>query len=236
MDLRHRPTAGIRRPRHRREGVSLRGGSYRLPRYLAACYHWYFETLSGGCDPCVCEVGVKNMIDPFKEIPGPTRRLAVVGIVASVVTTGMIYSRAERIAVEDNGRSSKKLAFQQPKDRKRAQGWFIPTTRIAEIATGNGLEIATALPLHPGRARQASTTNRCRTGRCRGRELRPRSATLCSKRGHARTLLSPRTRTPGFPAAPRVASAQSIRFAGLEQEIPLLLAIVGHLKRRNLMV
>jgi hypothetical protein len=40
-----------------------------------------------------------------------------------------------------------KQAFQQPKDRPQAEGWFTPTPRAPEISDGKGAEIANAFPL-----------------------------------------------------------------------------------------
>jgi hypothetical protein len=61
-----------------------------------------------------------------KKVPAELRRLAVTGIVAGVVATALIYSRGEHIAPEDI-RLGSKLAFQQPKGRQQADGWFTPT-------------------------------------------------------------------------------------------------------------
>ena len=66
------------------------------------------------------------MIYVLKKVPAELRRLAVTGIVAGVVAAAVIYSHGEHIAPEDVWLGSK-LAFQQPKDRQQADGWFTPT-------------------------------------------------------------------------------------------------------------
>ena len=73
------------------------------------------------------------MISAVKKVPPQLRRLAVVGVVAGIIATAVIYSRGEQAALEDAWLGSK-LAFQQPNDLQQAQGWFTPTPRpdIAE--------------------------------------------------------------------------------------------------------
>ena len=66
------------------------------------------------------------MMYMLKKIPQELRRLAVIGIVAGVVATAVIYSRGEHTAPEDVWLGSMQ-AFQQPKDRQQAEGWFAPT-------------------------------------------------------------------------------------------------------------
>jgi hypothetical protein len=66
------------------------------------------------------------MIYDLKKVPAELRRLAVIGIVAGVVATAVIYSRGEHTAPEDVWLGSMQ-AFQQPKDRQQAEGWFAPT-------------------------------------------------------------------------------------------------------------
>jgi hypothetical protein len=80
------------------------------------------------------------------EIPAEMCRLAVVGIIASLLTTGVIYSRDENVATEVTLRGLKQK-FQQPKDREQAEGWFNPTPKIAEVPEDKGGEIASAFPL-----------------------------------------------------------------------------------------
>jgi hypothetical protein len=65
------------------------------------------------------------MIYALKKVPVELRRLAVTGIVAGVVATAVVYSRGEHIDPEDAWLGSK-LAFQQPKGRQQADGWFTP--------------------------------------------------------------------------------------------------------------
>jgi hypothetical protein len=90
------------------------------------------------------------MIYVLKRVPEELRRLAVVAVVASIVTTAVIYSRAEHVASEDTQRGSKQ-AFQQPKDRPQAEGWFTPTPR-PETSDDKSAEIANAIPLPRSRA------------------------------------------------------------------------------------
>jgi hypothetical protein len=80
------------------------------------------------------------------EIPAEMCRLAVVGIIASLLTTGVIYSRDEKVATEVTPQGLKQK-FQQPKDREQAEGWFNPTPKIPEVPEDKGGEIASAFPL-----------------------------------------------------------------------------------------
>jgi hypothetical protein len=73
------------------------------------------------------------MSSVLKSIPEPLRRLAVVGVVGSVVTMAVIYSRAEHIVLDDALLASKQV-FVQPKDRQQAQGWFTPTPNATVFA------------------------------------------------------------------------------------------------------
>jgi hypothetical protein len=66
------------------------------------------------------------MIYAFKKIPQELRRFAALAAVAAVITTAIIYSRDEHVTSEG---IEAKQAFQQPKDRQQAEGWFIPTPR-----------------------------------------------------------------------------------------------------------
>jgi len=86
------------------------------------------------------------MIYVLNKIPGELRRLAVVGVVAGSVTTVVIYSRAEHVISEDPEHGSKQ-AFQQPKDRPQAEGWFTPTPRAPEVSDDKAAEIANTFPL-----------------------------------------------------------------------------------------
>ena len=89
------------------------------------------------------KIGV-NVLKKFKfEIPAEMRRLAVVGIIASFLTTAVIYSRDENVATEVGS----KQKLQQPQDREQAEGWFIPTPKVAEVFEDKGGEIASAVPL-----------------------------------------------------------------------------------------
>jgi hypothetical protein len=80
------------------------------------------------------------------EIPAEMRRLTVVGIVASLVTTAAIYSRDQNVATQVNPQGSKQR-FQQPKDPEQAEGRFIPTPKVAALFEDKGGEIASAFPL-----------------------------------------------------------------------------------------
>ena len=80
------------------------------------------------------------------EIPAEMRRLAVVGIIASLLTTAVIYSRDENVATEVTPQGSKQK-FQQPKDREQAEGWFVPTPKVAAVSEDKGEELASAFPL-----------------------------------------------------------------------------------------
>jgi len=93
---------------------------------------------------------VKIVIHVLKKfrfnIPAEMRRLAVVGIIASLLTTAVIYSRDQTVATEVNPQSSKQK-FQEPRDREQAEGRFIPTPKVAEVFEDKGGEIASAFPL-----------------------------------------------------------------------------------------
>ena len=73
-------------------------------------------------------------------------RLAVVGFIASLLTTAVIYSRDENVATEVIPQGSKQK-FRQPKDRGQAEGRFIPSPKVAEVSEDKGGEIASAFPL-----------------------------------------------------------------------------------------
>jgi hypothetical protein len=90
---------------------------------------------------------VIHVLKKFRfEIPAEMCRLAVVGIIASLLTTAMIYSRDKNVATEVTPEGSKQK-FQQPKDREQAEGRFIPTPKVAELFEDKGEEIASAFPL-----------------------------------------------------------------------------------------
>ena len=94
------------------------------------------------------------MIYALKKIPQELRRFAVLALVAGVLTTAVIYSRDEHFHSEGS-ESGSKQAFQQPKDRQQAEGWFTPTPRpvisddkVAEIT--NAIPLPRARPITPG--------------------------------------------------------------------------------------
>ena len=64
------------------------------------------------------------------EIRAAMYRLAVVGTIASLVVSAVIYSRKGIVAAVDTPRDLKQ-AFQQPKDREQADGRFIPAPKVA---------------------------------------------------------------------------------------------------------
>jgi hypothetical protein len=80
--------------------------------------------------------------------------IAVLAVVAAMLTTAVIYSRDEHGNSEGVEEGSKQ-AFQQPKDRQQAEGWFIPTPssamsqdKVAEIT--NVIPLPRARPITPG--------------------------------------------------------------------------------------
>jgi hypothetical protein len=90
---------------------------------------------------------VLDVLTKFRfEIPAEMYRLAVVGIVASLATTAVFYSRGQNVATEVALQDSKQK-FQQPKDRQQAEGWFIPTPKAPEASEGKGAEVASMFPL-----------------------------------------------------------------------------------------
>jgi hypothetical protein len=84
------------------------------------------------------------------EIPSAMSRLTVVGAFAALVATAVIYSRDKNRAAEAS-RENLKQASQQPKDRKQADGGFIPAPRVGEPTEDKGQTIATVFPLPPRR-------------------------------------------------------------------------------------
>jgi len=89
---------------------------------------------------------VIHVVTKFKfEISAEMYRLAVVGLFAGLLSTAVFYSRGQNVAAEVTPHASKQK-FQQPKDRQQAEGWFIPTPKIAE-SNDKGEEIANIFPL-----------------------------------------------------------------------------------------
>jgi hypothetical protein len=88
----------------------------------------------------------RPMMYAVKKIPAEMRRGAVVGIIGALLATAVMYSRNENAPTVVAGHSSKQ-AFQQPKDRPQAEGWFTPTPRAPEISDDKTAEIANAFPL-----------------------------------------------------------------------------------------
>ena len=60
-----------------------------------------------------------------------------------MLTTAVIYSRDEHVPSEGIGYGSKQ-AFQQPKDRRQAEGWFTPTP-YSVISADEVTEITSAI-------------------------------------------------------------------------------------------
>ena len=85
------------------------------------------------------------MIYALKKIPQELRRFAVLGVVAGLLTTGVIYSRDEHVSSEGSDSGSKQ-AFQQPKDRQQAEGWFTQTPRSV-VSDDKVVEVTNAIPL-----------------------------------------------------------------------------------------
>jgi hypothetical protein len=77
-----------------------------------------------------------------KNFSAGLRRAAVLGIIVPLVATAVMYSRNENAPTEV-GRHSSKQAFQQPKDRPQAEGWFNPTQRAPEISDDKGQRLQT---------------------------------------------------------------------------------------------
>jgi hypothetical protein len=86
------------------------------------------------------------MMYAVKKIPAELRRAAVLGIIGALLATAVMYSRNENSPTEVAWHSSKQ-AFQPPKDRPQAEGWFTPTRRAPEISADKGAEIADTFPL-----------------------------------------------------------------------------------------
>src|ERR1700704_5994331 len=78
------------------------------------------------------------------EIPAELYRLAVVGTLAGLLTTAVIYSRNGNVPTE----VTPKQTFIQPKDREQAVGRFTPTSTVAEEFKDPRLVIAN-VPLLP---------------------------------------------------------------------------------------
>ena len=84
------------------------------------------------------------------EIPAEIRRLAALGIIAGLLSIAVSYSRGKDAGTELTQEGAKQK-FQQPKDSKQAEGWFIPTPKIAGASEEKQRDIASAFPLPPPR-------------------------------------------------------------------------------------
>ncbi|HMA73420.1 MAG TPA: hypothetical protein VKP67_18345 [Xanthobacteraceae bacterium] len=80
------------------------------------------------------------------EVPAELRRLGVVGIIGSLLAVAVICSRGENVAAEVTPQNAKQK-FQQTKDRQQAEGWFIPTPKVADVSADRQEETASAFPL-----------------------------------------------------------------------------------------
>jgi len=84
------------------------------------------------------------MMYMLKKIPQELRRLAVVGIIGGIVATAVMYSGGQHVVALEDAWLGSKQAFEQPKDRRQAEGWFTATPRLdvanvkaAEVDVGN---------------------------------------------------------------------------------------------------
>lgn len=84
------------------------------------------------------------------EIPTEIRRLAALGIIAGLLSIAVIYSRENHVGAELTQQGAKQK-FQQPKDRQQAEGWFIPTPKVAGVSEEIQGDIASAFRLPPPR-------------------------------------------------------------------------------------
>ena len=73
-------------------------------------------------------------------------RLAVVGILASLLTTAVIYSRDGNVAADAAPRGSRQ-AFIQPSNRHLAEARFIPTAKLAAAPEAKQLDVASVVPV-----------------------------------------------------------------------------------------
>src|SRR5258708_36586725 len=99
----------------------------------------------GGSTLLACYMG-RPVMYAIKKIPAELRRAAVLGLIGALLATAVTYSRNENSPTEVAWHSSKQ-AFQQPKDRPQAEGWFTPTRRAPEISADKGADIAGTFPL-----------------------------------------------------------------------------------------
>ena len=86
------------------------------------------------------------MLKQFKlEIPVEMYRLAVVGVLATLLTGAVIFSRDEN--VDSDAKHGLKQTFRQPKDREQAEARFVPTPKISDGFEDERAEVAIAFPL-----------------------------------------------------------------------------------------
>ena len=80
------------------------------------------------------------------EIPAAMSRLAVVGILASLLTTAVIYSRDGNATADVTPRGSKQ-AFIQPNNRELAEARFIPAAKLVAAPEDKRSDVANVVPL-----------------------------------------------------------------------------------------
>ena len=79
------------------------------------------------------------------EIPAEIFRLGAVAVFAGLLTTAVVYSRAEKAPQEVTALEAKQ-PFVQPNDRVVAEARFTPIPKDPDITEGRGPEIAAASP------------------------------------------------------------------------------------------
>ena len=86
------------------------------------------------------------MLRSFKRIPVELRRLAVVGVFVGVVVVAVFNSREDNLST-DAGNDGSTQPFRQSEGRQQAEGWFIPTPRVADLPESGMQRLAIAVPL-----------------------------------------------------------------------------------------
>jgi hypothetical protein len=90
------------------------------------------------------------MMNMLKKIPQELRRLAVVGIVGGIVATAVMYSGGQHVVALEDAWLGSKQAFEQPKERRQAEGWFTPAPRL-DVASVTAPEVNVASVTAPER-------------------------------------------------------------------------------------
>ena len=86
------------------------------------------------------------MLRSFKRIPVELRRLAVVGVFVGVVVVAVFNSREDNLST-DAGNDGSTQPFRQSEGRQQAEGWFIPSPRVADLPESGMQRLANAVPL-----------------------------------------------------------------------------------------